>query len=73
MEAFLQFEEHGIIVEKVFLVEMDEISENILNRWARLGKKALIWQLYKFQFSARGQLRKDFKELRGIPKTSRRR
>lgn len=73
MEAFLQFEEHGITVEKVFLVEMDEISENILNRWARLRKKALIWQYWKFQYSARGQLLKDIKALRGIPKTSRKR
>ena len=75
MEAFLQEsdEELGIIVEEVCFAEMDEISEHRLNKWARLGKKALIWQLYKFQFSVRGQLLKDFKELRGIPKTSRRR
>ena len=40
---------------------------DILIAWARLGKKALILQLYRFQFSSRGQLLKDFKELRGIP------
>ena len=33
-------------------------------RWARLVSKQLILLLYKFQFSSRGQMLKEFKKLR---------
>ena len=42
-------------------VVIDNVS---LKRWARLARKVLILLMYRFQFSARGLMLKEWKKLR---------
>ena len=49
------------VAQRILQMQVVNVTEV---RWARLARKVLILLLYKFQFSARGQMLKEFKKLR---------